>query len=172
MKTKTFYLFGTDAVREFQESQDSKAVAKIIRNSGGQLYSIGLYDHSSELLSAYDGWNDFIELSEEIPFVDFTAKIQRIKINDDTLTIVLDWTNQSEYEQAHFGLLAGIDVYQGDDILEMTKGEERLLKQIKKDSFDVVDLEYKLEDNKTPIKITFIPWNEYDEKKELTIEIN
>jgi hypothetical protein len=65
MKTKTFYLFGTDAVREFQESQDSKAVAKIIRNSGGQLYSIGLYDHSSELLSAYDGWNDFIELSEE-----------------------------------------------------------------------------------------------------------
>ena len=88
------------------------------------------------------------------------------------MTIVLDWTNQSEYEQAHFGLLAGIDVYQGDDILEMTKGEERLLKQIKKDSFDVVDLEYKLEDNKTPIKITFIPWNEYDEKKELTIEIN
>jgi len=113
-----------------------------------------------------------IELSEEIPFVDFTAKIQRIKINNDTLTIVLDWTNQSEYEQAHFSLLAGIDVYQDDEILEMTKGEERLLKQIKKDSFDVVDLEYKLEDDKTPIKITFIPWNEYDEKKELTIEIN
>src|SRR5690606_29374431 len=69
-----------------------------------------------------------IELKEEIPFVDFTAKIQRIKINNDTLTIVLDWTNQSEYEQAHFSLLAGIDVYQDDDILEMTKGEERLLK--------------------------------------------
>src|SRR5690606_11382447 len=59
-----------------------------------------------------------IELKEEIPFVDFTAKIQRIKINNDTLTIVLDWTNQSEYEQAHFSLLAGIDVYQDDDILE------------------------------------------------------
>lgn len=112
-----------------------------------------------------------IELKEEIPFVDFTAKIQRIKINDDTLTIVLDWTNQSEYEQAHFGLLAGIDVYQNDDILEMTKGEERLLKRIPKNQFDVVDLEYKLKDNETPIKITFIPWNEYDEKKELTIEI-
>ena len=40
-----------------------------------------------------------------------------------------------------------------------------------KDSFDVVDLEYKLEDDKTPITITFIPWNEYDEKKELVIEI-
>lgn len=69
MKTKTFYLFGTDAVREFQESQDSKAVAEIIRNNGGQLYSIGLYDNTSELLSAYDGWNDFLELSEE----DFNA---------------------------------------------------------------------------------------------------
>src|SRR5690606_21406916 len=81
-----------------------------------------------------------IELSEEIPFVDFTAKIQRIKINNDTLTIVLDWTNQSDWNPAHFSLLAGIDVYQDDEILEMTKGEERLLKQIKKDSFDVVDL--------------------------------
>lgn len=113
-----------------------------------------------------------IELKEEIPFVDFTAKIQRVKIKDDRLTIVLDWTNQSDWNPAHFSLLAGIDVYQDDEILEMTKGEERLLKQIKKDSFDVVDLEYKLEDNETPVKITFIPWNEYDEKKELTIEIN
>lgn len=113
-----------------------------------------------------------IELKEEIPFVDFTAKIQRVKIKDDRLTIVLDWTNQSDWNPAHFSLLAGIDVYQNDEILEMTKGEDRLLKRIKKDSFDVVDLEYKLEDNKTPIKITFIPWNEYDEKKELTIEIN
>jgi alcohol dehydrogenase YqhD (iron-dependent ADH family) len=65
MKTKTFYLFGTDAVKEFQESQDSKAVAEIIRNNGGQLYIIGIYDNISNLLSAYDGWNDFLELSEE-----------------------------------------------------------------------------------------------------------
>src|SRR5690606_2101717 len=113
-----------------------------------------------------------IELKEEIPFVDFTAKIQRIKINDDTLTIVLDWTNQSEYEQAHFSLLAGIDVYQDDDILEMTKGEERLLKRIPKNQFDVVDLEYKLKDNETPVRVRIIPWNEYDEPKETTIEIN
>lgn len=113
-----------------------------------------------------------IELKEEIPFVDFTAKIQRIKINDDTLTVVLDWTNQSEYEQAHFSLLAGIDVYQDDDILEMTKGEDRLLKRIPKNQFDVVDLEYKLKDNETPVRIRIIPTNEYDEPKETTIEIN
>src|SRR5690606_24552126 len=113
-----------------------------------------------------------IELKEEIPFVDFTAKIQRIKINNDTLIIVLDWTNQSEYEQAHFGLLAGIDVYQDDDILEMTKGEERLLKRIPKNQFDVVDLEYKLKDNETPVRVRIIPTNEYDEPKETTIEIN
>ena len=113
-----------------------------------------------------------IELKEEIPFVDFTAKIQRIKINNDTLTIVLDWTNQSEYEQAHFSLLAGIDVYQDDDILEMTKGEERLLKRIPKNQFDVVDLEYKLKDNETPVRVRIIPTNEYDEPKETTIEIN
>jgi len=113
-----------------------------------------------------------IELKEEIPFVDFTAKIQRIKINDDTLTIVLDWTNQSEYEQAHFSLLAGIDVYQNDDILEMTKGEERLLKRIPKNQFDVVDLEYKLKDNETPVRVRIIPTNEYDDPKETTIEIN
>ena len=112
-----------------------------------------------------------IEVGEEVPFVDFTAKIQRIKIKDDALTVVLDWTNQSEYDQAHFTLLAGIDVSQ-KDILEMTKGEERLLKKIKKDRFDVVDLEYNLEDNETPITIKFIPWNEYDEKKEIKININ
>lgn len=113
-----------------------------------------------------------IELGEEIPFVDFTAKIQRIKINDNTLTIVLDWTNQSEYEQAHFSLLAGIDVYQDEETLEMTKGEERLLKRIPKNQFDVVDLEYKLKDNETPVRVRIIPTNEYDEPKETTIEIN
>lgn len=65
MKTKTFYLFGTDAVNEFQESKNLKAVAEIIRNNGGQLYCIGIYDNISSLLSAYDGWNAFLELSEE-----------------------------------------------------------------------------------------------------------
>lgn len=113
-----------------------------------------------------------IELKEEIPFVDFTAKIQRVKIKDDRLTIVLDWTNQSDWNPAHFSLLAGIDVYQDDEILEMTKGEDRLLKRIPKDQFDVVDLEYKLEDNETPVRVRIIPTNEYDEPKETTIEIN
>ena len=113
-----------------------------------------------------------IELKEEIPFADFTAKIQRVKIKGDKLTIVLDWTNQSDWNPAHFSLLAGIDVYQDDEILEMTKGEDGLLKQIPKNQFYIADLEYKLKDNKTPIKIKFIPRNEYDEKKELTIEIN
>lgn len=113
-----------------------------------------------------------IELKEEIPFVDFTAKIQRVKVKGDKLTIVLDWTNQSEWNPAHFSLLAGIDVYQDDEILEMTKGEDRLLKRIPKDQFDVVDLEYKLKDNETPVRVRIIPWNEYDEPKETTIEIN
>lgn len=113
-----------------------------------------------------------IELKEEIPFVDFTAKIQRVKIKDDRLTIVLDWTNQSDWNPAHFSLLAGIDVYQDDEILEMTKGEDRLLKRIPKDQFDVVDLEYKLKDNETPVRVRIIPTNEYDEPKETTIEIN
>src|SRR5690606_13779150 len=113
-----------------------------------------------------------IELKKEIPFADFTAKIQRVKVKEDKLTIVLDWTNQSDWNPAHFSLLAGIDVYQDDEILEMTKGEDRLLKRIPKDQFDVVDLEYKLKDNETPVRVRIIPTNEYDEPKETTIEIN
>lgn len=113
-----------------------------------------------------------IELKEEIPFADFTAKIQRVKVKEDKLTIVLDWTNQSDWNPAHFSLLAGIDVYQDDEILEMTKGEDHLLKRIPKDQFDVVDLEYKLKDNETPVRVRIIPTNEYDEPKETTIEIN
>ena len=131
-----------------------------------------LIDDESKESESNEPKEKVIELKEEIPFVDFTAKIQRIKINNDTLTIVLDWTNQSDWNPAHFSLLAGIDVYQDDEILEMTKGEERLLKQIPKNWFYVADLEYKLKDNETPVRVRIIPWNEYDEPKETTIEIN
>jgi hypothetical protein len=62
---KTFYLFGMDAVTEFEESKDFKAVAEVIRNGGGNLFSIGIHDSISDLLHAYDGWTKFIELSEE-----------------------------------------------------------------------------------------------------------
>lgn len=101
-----------------------------------------------------------IELGEEFTSVDYTAKIQRVKIKDDVLTVVFDWENQSEWDPAHFELLGFVSAEQNGESLEEISSD-RKYKQIKQGRFDVYDLEYKLIDD-SDVTIRVVSTNEYD----------
>lgn len=101
-----------------------------------------------------------IELDEEITSVDYTVKLQRVKVKDDILTIVFDWENQSDWDPAHFELLGYVQVEQNGEALEEIS-DDRKYKQIKHGTFDVYDLEYKLVDD-SDVTIRVVSTNEYD----------
>ena len=101
-----------------------------------------------------------IELNEEITSVDYTVKLQRVKVKDDILTIVFDWENQSDWDPAHFELLGYVQVEQNGEALE-EMSDDRKYKQIKHGTFDVYDLEYKLVDD-SDVTIRVVSTNEYD----------
>lgn len=101
-----------------------------------------------------------IELNEEITSVDYTVKLQRVKVKDDILTIVFDWENQSDWDPAHFELLGYAQVEQNGEALE-EMSDDRKYKQIKHGTFDVYDLEYKLVDD-SDVTIRVVSTNEYD----------
>lgn len=101
-----------------------------------------------------------IELDEEITSVDYTVKLQRVKVKGDILTIVFDWENQSDWDPAHFELLGYVQVEQNGEALEEIS-DDRKYKQIKHGTFDVYDLEYKLVDD-SDVTIRVVSTNEYD----------
>ena len=101
-----------------------------------------------------------IELDEEITSVDYTVKLQRVKVKDDILTIVFEWENQSDWDPAHFELLGYVQVEQNGEALEEIS-DNRKYKQIKHGAFDVYDLEYKLVDD-SDVTIRVVSTNEYD----------
>ena len=101
-----------------------------------------------------------IELDEEITSVDYTVKLQRVKVKDDILTIVFDWENQSDWDPAHFELLGYVQVEQNGEALEEIS-DDRKYKQIKHGTFDVYDLKYKLVDD-SDVTIRVVSTNEYD----------
>lgn len=101
-----------------------------------------------------------IELNEEITSVDYTVKLQQVKIKDDIFTIVFDWENQSDWEPAHFELLGYVQVEQNGEVLEEIS-DDRKYKQIKHGTFDVYNLEYKLVDDSN-VTIRVVSTNEYD----------
>lgn len=102
-----------------------------------------------------------IEVDESVTSVDYTAKVQRVKIDDDELTVVFDWENQSDWDPAHFPLLGYVEVKQEDKVLKQIGGTDRQNKQIKRNRFDVYDLKYKLIDD-SDITIRIVSTNEHD----------
>ena len=95
-----------------------------------------------------------IELNKEFTSADYTVTIQRAKIDDGKLIIVFDWENQSDWDPAHFELLGSITVEQDSEYLEELSGD-RKYKQIKRNRFDVYDLEYELiSESDITVKIT------------------
>ena len=113
-----------------------------------------------------------IEVDETVTSVDYTAKVQRVKIDDDILTVVFDWENQSDWDPAHFPLLGYVEVKQNDEVLERTGDTDRQNKQIKHGSFDVYDLKYKLIDD-SDVTIRIVSTNEHDGSEgEVKVKIN
>jgi len=64
---KTFYLLGSDAVREYNENGIDGFLKSLKKDS--LIYSVFVFiegvTHSSELAEAMDGWNDYEFLTEE-----------------------------------------------------------------------------------------------------------
>lgn len=104
-----------------------------------------------------------IEVDETVTAADYTAKVQRVKVEDDTLAVVFDWENQSDWDPAHFELLGIVEVTQNGEPLEELDND-RKYEQIKHGSFDVYDLKYKLIDD-SDVTIRIIPNNEHDDSE-------
>src|SRR5690625_2447873 len=104
-----------------------------------------------------------IEVDETVTAADYTAKVQRVKIKDDILTVVFDWENQSDWDPAHFELLGIVEVTQNGEPLEELDND-RKYEQIKHGSFDVYDLKYKLIDD-SDVTIRIMSTNEHDDSE-------
>jgi hypothetical protein len=63
---KTFFLFGTDVCDVDSISGDANIIAYLINKNQGEIVA---FDSSSEhpniLLSKYDGWGEWVEISEQ-----------------------------------------------------------------------------------------------------------
>lgn len=105
-----------------------------------------------------------IEVDKEATSVDYTAKIQRVKVKDNILTVVFDWENQSDWDPSHFDVMGYVQVEQNGEVLKDISSDRRY-KQIKRGSFDVYDLEYELIDD-SEVNIKIVSTNEHDGSEE------
>ena len=105
-----------------------------------------------------------IEVNKEATSVDYTAKIQRVKVKDNILTVVFDWENQSDWDPSHFDVMGYVQVEQNGEVLKDISSDRRY-KQIKRGSFDVYDLEYELIDD-SEVNIKIVSTNEHDGSEE------
>lgn len=129
-------------------------------------------DNADEENTSEEENQTVIEVDESVTSADYTAKVQRVKIDDDILTVVFDWENQSDWDPAHFPLLGYVEVKQNDGILEQVGDTERQNKQIKQGRFDVYDLEYELIDD-SDITIRIVSIAEYDgSEEEIIVKID
>src|SRR5690625_3850449 len=105
-----------------------------------------------------------IELNKEMTSADYTVEILRVIIEDDMLTVVFEWENQSDWNPAHFELLGSVTVEQDGEVLEELSGD-RKYKQIEHGMFDLYDLEYELI-NESDITIRITSAAEYDDSQD------
>jgi hypothetical protein len=64
-----YYLFGSDASEFYIDNVGNMTPSELAASISEMDFSLSVYDmysHPSELLTEYDGWNDFAEISEEL----------------------------------------------------------------------------------------------------------
>lgn len=68
MNTTTYYLFGSTASEYHftHEGMPANELAKAIIEMDYSVALFDMYSHPSELLSEFQGWNGFDEISEEL----------------------------------------------------------------------------------------------------------
>ena len=121
-----------------------------------------------------------IELEDEFMFANFTVFMDEAHIYEEDgklyMELSFDWLNNSFEDRTTFMRASGIDVHQGEDVLEETSDAYN-----DKQS-DVyfpnavggqigVNLTYELVDSENEVRIVFVPWDEYDDTEELIIDI-
>lgn len=120
-------------------------------------------------------------VNQQLLFGELTVNFETVEIEGDTATIIFKWINQAGDGKKYLFSLAGIDVIQGDDILEETSGAYDVINKNTSDMYfpnaesgeTKVTLEYELADEVTPIEITFVPFNDFNEDSQtITVEID
>ncbi len=61
----TYYLFGEEVVDVYQLNYDPSVIAYLLRRNAGVMEVFTHEVHPSEIISAYDGWGNWIEITEE-----------------------------------------------------------------------------------------------------------
>lgn len=112
-----------------------------------------------------------IKVDEEIELRNLNFNIQTITIEKDKVTIPMNWNHWASNEKVHLTVLAYPVVKQGDDELEMTGGEDSLLRQTAKGVDSRIEVEYQLIDDETPITITMKTTADDPEEDSITVDI-
>lgn len=111
-----------------------------------------------------------IDINKEIKLGNVTIDLQNVTIEGDKLSIWAWWFHGAGREKIHFSVLATLSVLQDGEYLDVTDGEDTLLRQTDYGVDSNIDIEYQLLDNETPVEIRFRTTT--DEPEEETIEID
>jgi hypothetical protein len=61
----TYYLFGSDVVDVYKLNYLPDVIAYLLKRNAGMMYGFTTDNHPSELISAYDGWDNWVEITEK-----------------------------------------------------------------------------------------------------------
>lgn len=121
-----------------------------------------------------------VKLDGELLFGDFTVEMNKYKIYEENGSKFIDvsftWTNDSFPGEKSLMSASALDAYQGEELLEEKSGVLTNLKsnyfyKNKVGIYAPIKLTYELNETEEPIKIVFVPLNDYDENQEYLIDI-
>ena len=137
--------------------------------------------HIHGLTDTNVGLNEnIIGVNEEINFAEFTVTVDDIVIEDEEAEINMTFKNDSDPSALRFISALGMDVYQGDTLLDETSGEVEdgmggnsgIYYQHETGIESTIDLTYKLISEDEPIRIVFTPLlYDFEDSEEVTIEL-
>src|SRR5690625_3443957 len=122
-----------------------------------------------------------IELEDEILFTNFTINMDDARVYEEDgktyIDVSFDWLNNSFEDKTTFMRAAGIDVHQGEELLEETsdayndKQSDVYFPNAVGGKIGVT-LTYELVDTENDVRLVFVPRDEYDDTEEVIININ
>lgn len=121
-----------------------------------------------------------IGVNEEISFSEFTVTVRNVIIEDDEAKIDMMFKNDSAPDGLRFISALGMDVYQGDTLLDETSGEiedkmgsnSGVYYQHDRGIESPIDLSYGPINEDEPLRIVFTPLlYEFEDGEEITIDL-
>lgn len=111
-----------------------------------------------------------VDIDETIELNGATIVLQSLRVKENTADLYAYWNHTSQYDKAHLDLLVTSSFKQGDEHLEIIKGDDNLLNQRDKGIDGSLDLTLELIDE-SPIEIKFIANTDDAEEEKVTIEL-